>query len=603
MANEKVISVNIDDQQFKAFYQLFQEYEAAVEAMPEDWKRQNEEMRKAAASAGALDAAAVRALNSSAGGAGKVAEGVKKATDAQKEFRLATESSGASMGKMVSQAKSLGHELFGIGKFLMKIGAIGVGISGISGILGTLSLRELAMSAVRDRKEARGMGVSTGQLRAFQNDFQGIIDPSILQQTADAQNSFASRPALMRASGLSYNQVATMAPDQLAQATMMRLHDWWSSTPAQMRTQENFGAMGFSAAGYSLADARNIGDMSREKLQGHWGDYQRDSKSFDVNNRTTDAWLEFANQISRAGTTIETSLTNKLVSLSPSMSGLVKTITEDAEILLNSALTPDNVKKVSDGINSFTSYLSSGQAKSDIEAIGANIGKLADALKWAADHLSWITDTLGPKPGQTHESIKGLLTDPKATIDNSVHKKTWDEIVKQGPSSLMDRVKARTFLVEGARVRFKAEEQNGLPLGLLAAQQQVESGGNPFAVSKRGAVGIAQFMRDTFQGMGGANPYDPYESTDLQAKMDARLKKKYGGDIRKALAAYNWGEGNLDRDIAKNGANWERGLPDETTKYLAKILAELQKPQTTSPLVIQNQTAARISQQMNAAAK
>ena len=52
-----------------------------------------------------------------------------------------------------------------------------------------------------------------------------------------------------------------------------------------------------------------------------------------------------------------------------------------------------------------------------------------------------------------------------------------------------------------------------------------------------------------------------------------RLHRSFGG-IRKALAAYNWGPGNLNRAILQAEDQWEAKLPAETSKYLKRILED-----------------------------
>ena len=49
----------------------------------------------------------------------------------------------------------------------------------------------------------------------------------------------------------------------------------------------------------------------------------------------------------------------------------------------------------------------------------------------------------------------------------------------------------------------------------------------------------------------------------------------FDGDYRKACAAYNWGEGNLQKCINKHGDNWDRHLPGETANYLQEIFGRL----------------------------
>ncbi|MBB6694368.1 lytic transglycosylase domain-containing protein [Cohnella xylanilytica] len=116
-----------------------------------------------------------------------------------------------------------------------------------------------------------------------------------------------------------------------------------------------------------------------------------------------------------------------------------------------------------------------------------------------------------------------------------------------------------------------ATEKYGLPSGLLAAVAQAESSWNPNAVSSAGARGLFQFMPATAKGY-GIDPTNPVQATDAAGKMLSGLMAKYDGDLSKALAAYNWGGGNLDKAIKKYGSNWLSHAPTETQKYIRKIL-------------------------------
>ncbi|PFW60796.1 transglycosylase, partial [Bacillus sp. AFS075960] len=89
------------------------------------------------------------------------------------------------MSKMAKEASNVGKAVFDIGKWLLKIGAIGGGIAGLGGILGAISLRDLAHSAVTEQRGARGVGLTPGQYKAFGMDFGRFLDPSILSHVAD----------------------------------------------------------------------------------------------------------------------------------------------------------------------------------------------------------------------------------------------------------------------------------------------------------------------------------------------------------------------------------------------------------------------------------
>lgn len=109
------------------------------------------------------------------------------------------------------------------------------------------------------------------------------------------------------------------------------------------------------------------------------------------------------------------------------------------------------------------------------------------------------------------------------------------------------------------------ESRYGLPPGLLNAVWAAESGKGKNMLSPAGAMGHFQFMPDTAKAYGLKDPGDLNESAHAAARMFRDLLAHYGGNLQKALAGYNWGSGNLD----KNGMG---RLPSETSAYIARVM-------------------------------
>jgi hypothetical protein len=112
-----------------------------------------------------------------------------------------------------------------------------------------------------------------------------------------------------------------------------------------------------------------------------------------------------------------------------------------------------------------------------------------------------------------------------------------------------------------------------------------ESGGNPNAVSPKGARGLAQLMpgtaRDPGFGVEGVRDDSPKENVRVGRDYLNALIKKYG-NIDYALAAYNMGPGNTDKWIAR-GAKPEE-LPAETRAYIPKVKAGMAQIEAKTPM-------------------
>ena len=114
----------------------------------------------------------------------------------------------------------------------------------------------------------------------------------------------------------------------------------------------------------------------------------------------------------------------------------------------------------------------------------------------------------------------------------------------------------------------------GVDPNLAVAQARAESNLNQAAISSAGAIGVMQLMPATAKWL-GVDPYNLAQNIDGGVRYLAMMLKQYAGDVQKALAAYNWGPGNLGKALVAYGSDWISHLPRETTKYIARITAAI----------------------------
>jgi soluble lytic murein transglycosylase-like protein len=136
-----------------------------------------------------------------------------------------------------------------------------------------------------------------------------------------------------------------------------------------------------------------------------------------------------------------------------------------------------------------------------------------------------------------------------------------------------------------------AAQRHGVDANLVRAIVQIESGFNPRAVSRKGAIGLMQLMPTTARSLKVDNPFDPAQNVDAGVRHLKGLLESYKGDIPLSLAAYNAGEGA----VARSG----NSIPPfaETREYVRRITriygGALQRPWTSLGSAVRMERDAR----------
>jgi len=110
----------------------------------------------------------------------------------------------------------------------------------------------------------------------------------------------------------------------------------------------------------------------------------------------------------------------------------------------------------------------------------------------------------------------------------------------------------------------EASARHNVDPALVRAVIETESNWNPSAYSRKGAGGLMQLIPSTAQRYGANDVFNPQQNIDAGVSHLKWLLERYNGNLDLALAAYNAGEGAVDR---------AHGIPAfrETRNYVQKV--------------------------------
>jgi membrane-bound lytic murein transglycosylase D len=228
-----------------------------------------------------------------------------------------------------------------------------------------------------------------------------------------------------------------------------------------------------------------------------------------------------------------------------------------------------------------------------------------------------LIDSAGPEPTPEQDlTLEPALKSVSTPVINDVWKRIEYQLSLEIPNHPRLEKQKRWYLKHPRYVKqiserarpylfhiVEALEANQLPLE-LALLPIVESSFDPFAYSHGQASGLWQFIPGTGKQFGLKQNWwydgrrDVYASTQAAIKLLKYLHKRFDGDWLHALAAYNSGEGNVNKAIRRNKKQgkptdfWSLKLPKETQAYVPKLLALaslLAEMDSTDWLPIENQ--------------
>jgi Transglycosylase SLT domain/Domain of unknown function (DUF4124) len=189
-----------------------------------------------------------------------------------------------------------------------------------------------------------------------------------------------------------------------------------------------------------------------------------------------------------------------------------------------------------------------------------------------SDQLKTLRLLLGTTLVGTHWLLSGLplahaeiyqYIDANGTISltNVPTDLRYRRITPQQPNRLHPVLSEREL--EPMISRYSRQHQ--LHPALIRAVIKAESGFDPMAVSRAGAIGLMQLMPQTAVRLEVRDLYDPEDNIGGGTKYLRQLLDRFRGNLPLALAAYNAGEHAVDR---------YRGLPpiDETRQYVRKVI-------------------------------
>ena len=559
MAVKSIIDIEVNDAAFKSFVALFDKYKKDLSSLPKLWDKTGQQIENTADRSQDLLSAIETQTNL-----------LNKQLITQIKIHDVLKESDRSMVKMNKTTLSFYKNIKDVQDVMVRLksaaGFLGGVFSFLSGGTGFFGLDALARGASQTRQQAGELGINPNELQAAQTAYRRLPGASsALSGIASAQTSATRRAYMSAFLGIDATDIQNKSAAELMPQTMMALQSQaqgiLSTNPEQFET---FATSRHLTDFMSVQQLRQLARMQPEELQGLNQQFSKNVNSFDLTDKTVSAWDTFLDKLSVGSVKLQDTLITKLTALAGPIGNVVEAFTNLANSGMSNPAFKDGLNKFAKWINEFAVTLGKPETA---KAMGDFADKIVEIVKVIANAIDSLANLFGPSKTTYNEAENAganerIMQRAAGVYSNqgwfgSVGKPLFEsgrgDIYKTTSSDFVD-----------------IERQYGLPRGFLNQIKNQEWDPNE-PVSKPGAVGPFQFMPGTAKDYGLKDPFDLRESADAAGRYFSDLLKMFNGDIEKAAAGYNWGQGNVKKDIAEHGEAWKDYLPPETKKYIADL--------------------------------
>ena len=596
-----VIDIEVNDESFKRFHELFKEYQEQLGEQPDAWSKVGEAVEGVGAGFAGMTAAllAQRQLFK------EEEDALKKQIKQQKQLLDQEKQRSREQMKIWDTTKKITKEMAATTADLFKF--IG-GSAVLGGILGGgalfLGLDKLAHAASDQRRSAQGLGVLPSQQQAFRLNYQPYVDAdTLLSNVAEARNDLTGQVGFQR---LGIRDWQNKDSAQLSIDVAERARQLWLAHP-EGRTKQYADATGISQF-MSMEEWRRVGGLPAGELESARGGYQADERALHVSDADLRAQQKFSVALSKASQEIENTFIEALAPLAPDLEDLANSIKDTIHEFFadkeNQKAIHQLMHSLGDGIRWLADKIKSQAFRDGMAEFIRDIPIVAKKLHDLLVMLGVIPSGPPTKaPPTPQDDLWNTLSHPANWLNPLAGAgKVWGSGLKQGFDNVAS---AGDMLADvfggksdgpsaskgGGPVFASGQGYNDIVRGIFGAESNF---GRNVGPSPKGAQGNYQLMPGTAHDL-GVNPNDPKQAEMGARRYLAQLLQTFGGDMRKAVAAYNWGPGNLQRDIKQRGNDWERGLPRETQDYLRKVFAIAARSSQQVTVVVSNQAGANVS--------
>lgn len=468
----------------------------------------------------------------------------KRINDLHKERVKTVKDFARTLGGLIGSTASIGLNIakWGIG--------LGVGLLG-GGFYG---MERLGAGATAERSRARGLGVSAGELRAWQTDVGNYIDPSGLLGAASNAYADPNQRALFQRAGVGADVIRSGNTSQISEQALRGLIEFYNQNQGPNAAQ-SWSARGFDQL-VSFGDMRRIAAVPARERERMFSALQRDTRILNTSDPTMSAWQDFYTQLQRSGQVLKSTFLDGLVRLTGPISNLSSSLVDLVRNFMGSNGFKDLINSVAAGFKTLAVAMRDGSFDSAVHTLIAGVKCLADVI----GAFMPANTPAAQKAAQSGSHWKS-----GAVMGGAMGAAAGSVVFGPGVGALAGgAMGAGLGALSGGIYDFTR---------YLSSIAQTESSGNPNAVSHAGALGMFQLMPATAREYGVSDPFNPQQAAQGAGRYIQALNQMFQGDMLKTTAAYNAGQGRVQKAVQRYGGDWLAHMPSETQQYVGRVAA------------------------------